>query len=511
MAKATPLVLIILDGWGISNRREDNAIALARPLYFESLIKEYPLTVLEVSGEAVGLPMGQMGNSEVGHLNIGAGRIVYQELTRINKAIREGQLQKNPTLLGGIRKIRKETLHLICLLSDGGVHSHIDHLFAMLELAKQEGIAHVAIHAILDGRDTPPRSGSEYIKRLGRKCSELNFGTIATVSGRYYAMDRDKRWERVQKAYEAMVLGLGVHRSSAREAVHSSYESNITDEFLLPVIIQNEKGQASNRIKDGDGVIFLNFRADRARELTSAITAEDFSSFDRKEVPKLACFLCMTEYDERFGLPVLFPKVRLNSIMGRIMSDNGLRQFRIAETEKYAHVTYFFNGGEEKVFPGEDRLLIPSPRDVSTYDQKPEMSAREVTKNVLDRIRAGNHDVIIMNYANPDMIGHTGILKAAIEAVTVIDDCLQKVIPAVKHAGGTVILTADHGNLEQMIDEKGGPHTAHTTNPVPFVLVNDGKPKLRENGLHADIAPTMLRILGIQQPEEMTGESLIKS
>ena len=492
MAKAFPLVLIILDGWGISDRREDNAIALARPLYYESLIKEYPNTVLDVSGEAVGLPMGQMGNSEVGHLNIGAGRVVYQELTRINKAIREGQLQKNPVLLGGIRKIQKGTLHLLCLLSDGGVHSHIEHLFSVLELAKQEGIAQVAIHAILDGRDTPPKSGSEYVERLERKCSELNFGTIATVCGRYYAMDRDNRWDRVEKAYEAMVLGVGLRQSSAPEAVRSSYESDITDEFLLPVVIQNGKGQAVHKIKNGDGVIFLNFRADRARELTNAMTVEGFSSFDRKEVPKLECFLCMTEYEERLGLPVLFPKARLNSIMGGVLSDNGLRQFRIAETEKYAHVTYFFNGGDEKAFSGEERFLIPSPREVSTYDQKPEMSAREVTNKVLERVRAGHDDVIIMNYANPDMIGHTGILKAAIEAVTVIDDCLRKVITAVKQVGGTVILTADHGNLEEMVDEKGEPHTAHTTNPVPLILVNDGKPKLRDNGIHADIAPTII-------------------
>ena len=506
-----PLLLIILDGWGLSEEKDANAIALARPAFYESLLKDHSHTILDVSGEAVGLPAGQMGNSEVGHLNIGAGRVVYQELTRINKAIREGTFQKNPVLLENLRKIQDGTLHLIGLLSDGGVHSHIEHFFGLLDLAKQEGISRVAIHVFLDGRDTPPKSGIEYVSKLEGKLSEGNFGQIATVTGRYYGMDRDHRWERIEKAYDAMVVGEGIRRRSAVEAVRESYSSEKTDEFMLPAVIVDEKGIPAAPIQDGDGVVFCNFRSDRAREITKALTATEFTGFRRKLVPKLSFFVGMTSYSRELQLPAVFSPTRLNSLLGHVLAEHRMRQFRIAETEKYAHVTYFFNGGEEKPLQYEDRLLIPSPKDVSTYDEKPEMSAREVTRSVLDRIRSESYDVIIMNYANPDMIGHTGDLEASVKAVNVIDDCLREVISTVRRMRGTVILTADHGNIEQMVDEKGDPHTAHTTNPVPLILIDEGRPRLRERGIHADIAPTILKILNLPQPDDMTGHSLIIS
>ncbi|HEY4485568.1 MAG TPA: 2,3-bisphosphoglycerate-independent phosphoglycerate mutase, partial [Nitrospiria bacterium] len=390
-----PLMLIILDGWGLSPRKEDNAIALAHPAYYESLLKDYPHTELEVSGEAVGLPAGQMGNSEVGHLNMGAGRIVYQDFTRINKAIAEGGFAANPGLLALLRGTGEGTLHLMGLLSDGGVHSHMGHLITILELAKAQGLKKVAIHAFLDGRDTPPKSGIEYLAHLEQQIARIGLGRIATVSGRFYAMDRDTRWDRVQKAYDAMVLGEGASAPDAMKAVRDSYAANVTDEFMVPTVIQDAGRRPAARIGDGDSVLFFNFRADRAREITRALTDPEFKAFPRKSVPKRIRFVCMTRYDETLNLPALFPPVTLTRILGSVLSQQGLRQFRIAETEKYAHVTYFFNGGEEKAFPGEDRLLIPSPKEVATYDLKPQMSAPEATDEAVRRIRSGRYDVIV--------------------------------------------------------------------------------------------------------------------
>ncbi len=504
-----PLVLVILDGWGIRPKREANAIAIGKPGFYESLLRDYPNTRLEVAGEAVGLPPGQMGNSEVGHLNIGAGRIVYQDLTRISKAIHDGEFQRNPVLNDLLDQSRGGAFHLLGLVSDGGIHSHITHLFAILEQARARGLKEVAIHAFLDGRDTPPKSGIEYVARLEAFLKKIGIGRIATVSGRYYAMDRDNRWDRVQKAYEAMVLGEGPRYAAASEAVEASYAAGVTDEFMIPAVVTDAKGRPSGPIRDGDAVLFCNFRADRAREITRALTDPAFSGFKRKAQPKLSRFVCMNRYDEKLDLPVLFPPIPLARIFGEIISEKGMRQFRIAETEKYAHVTYFFNGRGEKIFSGEERLLIPSPKEVATYDLKPQMSAPEVTEELIRRILSKQYDVIIVNYANPDMVGHTGILPAAVKAVGVIDDCLRRVVTAVKEAGGSLIITADHGNLEEMVDEEGRPHTAHTTNPVPLILVDETKPRLRDHGIHADIAPTMLKLLGLPQPEEMTGRSLI--
>ena len=506
-----PLLLIILDGWGLSPKKENNAIALAKPVFYESLLKNYSHAELEVSGEAVGLPAGQMGNSEVGHLNIGAGRVVYQDFTRINKAVREGEFGRNTGLLDLFSQSRGGTLHLMGLLSDGGVHSHIKHLFAVLELAKQRGVRDVAIHVFLDGRDTTPKSGIDYVEKLEQFIGKTGIGRIATVMGRYYAMDRDNRWERVQKAYEAMVSGEGVFCSDARRAVRESYAEGITDEFMLPTVITDSGRKPVGRIKDGDALFFYNFRADRARELTWAFTDPGASGFKPALVPRLSRFVTMTRYDEKQKPAALYTPNSLSQIFGKFISSQGLRQLRIAETEKYAHVTYFFNGGDETAYAGEERVLIPSPRDVETYDQKPQMSAGEVTEELVRRIEARQSDVMIVNYANPDMVGHTGILPAAVKAVSVIDDCLRRVIASMQKVGGTALITADHGNLEEMVDEKGNPHTAHTINPVPFILVDERKFRLRRDGIHADIAPTMLQLLNLPQPKEMTGRSLVLS
>ncbi len=506
-----PVMLIVLDGWGINHRREGNAISSAKAPLVESLFRDYPHTELQASGEYVGLPDGQMGNSEVGHLNLGAGRIVYQDITRITKSIRDGDFFTNPAFQQAAETVKANhsTLHLMGLLSDGGVHSHIDHFYAILDWAKQKGLYKVMFHAFLDGSDTPPQSALGYIESLEAYFAKIGIGRIATVSGRYYAMDRDKRWERVQKAYEALVMGSGIRKYSATEAVKNSYEHGRNDEFMLPTVIMNTKPGLPGQIRDKDAVIFCNFRSDRAREITRALTDPNFDGFSRPVVPKIGTFVCLTTYDETFNLPVAFPPQRLTHILGEVVSSSGIKQLRIAETEKYAHVTFFFNGGEEQPFPLEDRVLIPSPRDVATYDLKPEMSAREVTAEVVKRILSREYGFILINYANPDMVGHTGILAAAVKAVEVLDECLGKVLSAARETGCRILITADHGNLEIMQDPSTGqPHTAHTTDPVPFVVV--GEPvKLRDGGCLADVAPTVLQLMDIAQPAEMTGKSLL--
>src|SRR5574341_46262 len=506
-----PVLLIVLDGWGISPNAEGNAIAAAHAPIYASLLKEYPYTTLQASGEAVGLPEGQMGNSEVGHLNLGAGRVVYQDITRITKSIREGDFFRNPALLSAMETVKQNdaALHLMGLLSDGGVHSHLNHIFALFDLAKAQGLTKVYFHAFLDGRDTPPSSALAYIAQLEGHLEKTGIGKIASVSGRFYAMDRDKRWERVHKAYEAMVLGEGIRKYSAAEAVRQSYEHGKTDEFLLPAVLLEKNGRPVGVIKEGDAVIFCNFRSDRAREITRALTDPDFQGFHRRVSPKLSTFVCLTTYDETLDLPVAFPPVKLTNILGHVLSKQGLRQFRIAETEKYAHVTFFFNGGEETPFPLEDRVLVPSPRDVATYDKKPEMSAREVTDELVKGILSKRYGFILVNYANPDMVGHTGVLEAAVKAVEVLDECRGRVLRAAQEAGFAVLITADHGNLEVMKDDSTGqPHTAHTTDPVPFILIGK-QAKLRDKGVLADVAPTALELMGLEKPAEMTGESLI--
>ncbi len=507
-----PVILIVLDGWGISLSKEGNAVAAARAPIYDSLLKNHPHTLLQASGEQVGLPEGQMGNSEVGHLNLGAGRIVYQDITRITKSVRDGDFFKNPALMTAMATAVKNhsALHLMGLLSDGGVHSHINHILAMFDMARAQGLSRVFFHAFLDGRDTPPSSALAYIEQLEKHLAAIGIGRIATVSGRYYAMDRDKRWERVQKAYEALAMGEGIRKFSAADAVKDSYEHKRTDEFMLPTVILDQRTNAPlGTMADGDVAIFCNFRSDRAREITRTLTDPSFDGFPRRQFPKLADVVCLTTYDETFNLPVAYPPVRLTNILGEVVSGQELRQLRIAETEKYAHVTFFFNGGVEEPFPLEDRVLIPSPRDVATYDLKPEMSAREVTDELVKRVRSKKYPFILVNYANPDMVGHTGILEAAVKAVEVIDECLGRILKAAQEAGAIVMITADHGNLEVMTDQTTGqPHTAHTMDPVPFILVGE-KAGLRDDGCLADVAPTVLQVLKIQQPAEMTGKSLI--
>ncbi len=505
-----PLLLVILDGWGINPRTEGNAIALAQTPVYDSLLRVYPHTTLNASGESVGLPEGQMGNSEVGHLNIGAGRIVYQDLTRIDKAIEDGAFYRNPVLLECMHKTRSASgrLHLMGLLSDGGVHSHINHLFALLEIAKRAGVQEVYIHAFLDGRDTPPQSGVGYLNRLQNYLKDRGIGKIATVSGRYYAMDRDNRWERVEKAYSAIASGEGLTATDPVEAIEKNYREGITDEFVVPTVITDSGGKPVATVRDGDGIIFFNFRADRARELTMALTRKEFDRFQRKTSPSLTAFASMKLYDDTMPLPAAFSSAKLGNIFGQVISKRGLRQFRIAETEKYAHVTYFFNGGDEKPLPGEERLLIPSPKEVATYDQKPEMNAYKVTEELERRIRSREYGFILVNYANPDMVGHTGVLEAGIRAVEVIDECLGRVLSAVKDIDGTACVTSDHGDIEQMIEyDTGKPHTAHTTNLVPFIVTQKGI--CLRPGIFADVAPTLLDLMGIEKPVEMTGISLI--
>jgi 2,3-bisphosphoglycerate-independent phosphoglycerate mutase len=504
-----PLILIVLDGWGISDNFDANAQEKASIPFYKNLLNEYPHTALECSGEAVGLPAGTMGNSEVGHLNLGAGRIVYQDYARINNAIQDGSFSNNQALADSMDSaIEKGTaVHFLGLLSDAGVHSHINHLYSLINLALDKGVKNVFVHAFMDGRDTPPTSGIHYIKELEEFIREKPAAKIASVTGRYWAMDRDKRWERVEQAYKALVSGEGRKFRSAVEAVEASYAADETDEFVKPSVICNDSVPIGTFL-EGDSAVFFNFRADRARELTSALATQTFDGFVRKETPVFGSYVTMTKYEENFSFPAAFPPFTLTNILGELLSKNNLRQLRIAETEKYAHVTYFFNGGEEDPYQGEDRCLIPSPRDVATYDLKPEMSAFAVTDEVLKRIDEPSYDFILLNFANPDMVGHTGIMEAAVKACETIDKCLEKIVTKVQSVGGMVVITSDHGNCDEMIDGDD-PHTAHSTNPVPFLLLKKDI-RLRNKGILADVAPTVLELAGIEKPEEMTGESLIE-
>jgi 2,3-bisphosphoglycerate-independent phosphoglycerate mutase len=506
-----PVVLIILDGFGINPRKEYNAIANAATPNLTALLKGYPNSKLSMSGVDVGLPAGQMGNSEVGHMILGAGRIVYQDLTLIHKDIDEGTFYHNKVLLDALRKTKaaSDRLHLMGLLGDGGVHSHQLHMEALMEMAKHEKLAQVFLHLFLDGRDTPPTSAEKFMLDLDAKLKNFPNVKVATVSGRYYAMDRDKRWERVEKAYRCLTEGAGNRAASALEAIRNSYKEKVTDEFVLPTVINGVV--PDGLIRDGDGVIFFNFRADRARELTRALTDVEFKEFPRQRRIALSSYTTMTQYDATFSHPVAYQPRQIRKILGEVASQAGVKQLRIAETEKYAHVTYFFNGGEEKKYPGEERILIPSPKDVATYDLKPEMSARPVTEALLKHLRDTDVGLVIANYANADMVGHTGNFEASVKAVEVIDECLGKVVDAVLGKKGKVVITADHGNIEQLIDyDTGLPHTAHTTNLVPAILVDEEHRKCRLNqGTAIDVAPTVMRLLGLPQPAEMTGHSLI--
>ena len=505
-----PTVLMILDGYGLNENEHGNAVAQAATPVMDKLMKECPFVRGNASGLYVGLPDGQMGNSEVGHLNMGAGRIVYQDLTKITKAIQDGDFFENPELLRACQNAKENhsALHLLGLVSDGGVHSHNGHIYGLLELAKRQGLSKVYVHCFLDGRDTPPASGKDYVQELLDKMAEIGVGEVATVSGRYYAMDRDNRWDRVEKAYNAMVKGEGEKCDDAVKAIAASYEKDVTDEFVLPTVIVKD-GEPVAKISDNDSVIFFNFRPDRAREITRTFCADDFTGFDRGERVKTT-YVCFTEYDVTIpNKTVAFVKTEIKNTFGEYLSKCGLTQARIAETEKYAHVTFFFNGGVEAPNPGEDRILVNSPK-VATYDLKPEMSAFEVCDKLVDAIKSEKYDVIIINFANPDMVGHTGVEAAAIKAVEAVDVCVGRAVEAVKEMNGQMFICADHGNAEQLIDEETGePFTAHTTNQVPFILVGAEGYGLRENGCLADIAPTLLELMGIAQPEEMTGTSLL--
>jgi 2,3-bisphosphoglycerate-independent phosphoglycerate mutase len=508
-AKHTPLVLVILDGFGYSPTREGNAIALARTPHFDEWFANYPNTLVETSGEAVGVAAGQMGNSEVGHLNIGAGRIIRMDISRIDHAIATGEFFKNTELVAAMEHAKNQhsALHLMGLVSHGGVHSWHEHYYALLRMARERNVERVFVHAFLDGRDTPPDAGAGYVAELIEQMNEYGIGRLATVVGRYYAMDRDKRWERIELAYRLLRYGAGRKHHDAVQAIRESYGEGVTDEFMKPIVIVEDTDRPLATIADGDSVIFFNFRADRTRELTRAFTEEDFPFFDRGPRPGIR-FTCMTQYDRSFALPVAFGPEYHEEILADVMATAGLTNLRIAETEKYAHVTFFFNGGVEKEFPGEKRILIPSPR-VATYDLQPEMSADTVTDTVIEQIKGGEFSVVIMNYANPDMVGHTGNLEATIKAIETIDRDLGRVVEAVQAQGGAVIITADHGNAEQMIDPLTGKiFTAHTTNPVPLIVISDYRGRLRQGGSLRDIAPTMLGLLGLPQPGQMTGTDL---
>jgi 2,3-bisphosphoglycerate-independent phosphoglycerate mutase len=530
MTRPKPLVLIILDGWGYRAETNANAIALARKPTYDRLLREFPNTLIHTSGKYVGLPEGQMGNSEVGHLNIGAGRIVHMDITRIDLMIQNGDFFSHPVLLTAMKHARTSgrRLHLFGLVSDGGVHSQQAHLYALLKMAKQNGVDRVFVHAFMDGRDTLPTNGAGYLEQLQQKMREYNTGKIASVNGRYYAMDRDRRWQRIAKAFNAMIYGDGEAGKyvDAVQGVKDSYNKGVTDEFIIPFVCIDNRGEALATIRDDDSCICFNFRADRVRQITRALTrnsglnekagrdlpgADDLdATIPRDRVPKNLHYVCMTQYDKNFSLPVVIPPESLNNILANVMAQTKMRNLRVAETEKYAHVTYFFNGGIEQPFSGEDRILVPSPK-VATYDLKPEMSAAGIADAVVKAVNDGAFDVIIVNFANADMVGHSGKIEPTVKAVEAVDACLGRIEPAVRTKGGAMLITADHGNAEMMIDPAtGGPHTAHTTNPVPFIVVSENSKQftLNPNGSLRDISPTILAMLGIDEPKEMTGQDL---
>ncbi len=508
MAKSKPLVLTILDGWGYSPATEGNAIALARKPTYDFLLQHYPNTLVHTSGPYVGLPEGQMGNSEVGHMNMGAGRVIYMDVTRIDLQISTGEFFKNPVLLNALKKAEGHRLHLLGLYSDGGVHAQLTHLYALLEMAKQHGLKDVFVHCFMDGRDTRPESGAGYIEQLEKKLRELGVGKIASVSGRYYAMDRDKRWERIERAFGAMVLGSGAKATSAAEAVRKSYERGVTDEFIEPVTIIDERGEPVGLVRDDDSLIMYNYRADRAREITLAFTDPSLPQPPRSLVPRNLTYTMMTQYDKNFGLPFVLPPEHPDNILAEVMERANWKNLRVAETEKYAHVTYFFNGGNEKPYGGEERELVASPK-VATYDLQPEMSARSITEKVVKAIEQGGFDLIVMNFANADMVGHSGKLEPTIRACETVDAGLGEIHNALKREGGSWIVTADHGNAEMMVDPvTHGPHTYHTLNPVPFIFMTNDGVRLREGGALQDIAPTILSALGIERPAQMKGQDL---
>jgi len=505
------LVLIIMDGWGLNESESGNAISLARTPNINELYQKFPFTRLASSGEAVGLPENQMGNSEVGHLNLGAGRIVYQDMLRISKSIEDGSFYRNEAFLNVLQKVKENnsTLHLMGLLSDGGVHSHNTHLYALLNLAKIAGLAKVSVHAILDGRDTPPKSGAKYLEELEQKITSLGTGHVASIAGRYYSMDRDRRWDRTEKAYRAYVYGEGEQANSSLAALEAAYRRAETDEFVSPTVILNEYGRPSSLVNNQDGLIFFNFRSDRARQISRAFVDKDFHDFARGASPSFPDYVCFTEYDPHLKVLVAFPPVYLSGTLGEVISRAGYKQLRVAETEKYAHVTYFFNGGREEAYPGEDRILVPSPR-VPTYDFKPEMSAPEVTDEVLKALDTDKYILIVVNYANADMVGHTGKLEAAIKAVEAVDREIGRVVSRVLQKRGMAIVTADHGNAEKMLDEDENYHTAHTRNDTPLILVSaQAEYTLPQRGKLADVAPTVLKLLSLPVPPEMNDVSLI--
>ncbi len=508
LGRKKPLVLTILDGWGFSPSTEGNAIAAARKPTYDTLLREYPNTVIHTSGPSVGLPEGQMGNSEVGHLNIGSGRVIQMDVTRIDMLIATGEFFKHHALLHLMKQARGHRLHFLGLCSDGGVHSYLTHLYALLKMAKQEGITDVFVHCFMDGRDTPPESGAAFIEGILQQMRTIGVGKIASVEGRYYAMDRDKRWERIERAFGAMVLGNGEKATDPVAAVRRSYEKGVTDEFIEPITIVDSRHEPVGLIQDGDACMFFNFRADRGREMTMALMDPLLETPSRSLAPKNLSYLTMTQYDKSFTVPYVIAPQHPNNILADVMAQLQWKNLRVAETEKYAHVTYFFNGGNEKPYPGESREMVPSPK-VATYDLKPEMSAAGVKDVVVKAIEHGGLDIIVMNFANADMVGHSGKMEPTVRAVEAVNACLGEIYAALRRSGGSWIITADHGNAEMMIDPiTKGPHTYHTTNPVPFVLVDDTRTQLRTGGALQDISPTILGYLGEPQPKEMTGRDL---